>query len=81
MILNPQNIIYVYNSGDEDSVRLAQEYALIRQVPSINLLGLDVFTKSVLDSREEFETQLENPIKQAYLHLKSLPEFVDATDC
>ena len=23
----------------------------------------------------------ENPIKQAYLHLKSLPEFVDATDC
>ena len=65
MILNPQNIIYVYNSGDEDSVRLAQEYALIRQVPSSNLLGLDVFTKSVLDSREEFETQLENPIKQA----------------
>ena len=45
MILNPQNIIYVYNSGDEDSVRLAQEYALIRQVPSSNLLGLDVFTK------------------------------------
>jgi hypothetical protein len=23
----------------------------------------------------------ENPIKQAYLHLKTLPEFVDATDC
>lgn len=23
----------------------------------------------------------ENPIKQAYLHLKSLPEFVDAVDC
>lgn len=23
----------------------------------------------------------ENAIKQAYLHLKSLPEFVDATDC
>lgn len=23
----------------------------------------------------------ENSIKQAYLHLKSLPEFVDATDC
>lgn len=22
-----------------------------------------------------------NPIKQAYLHLKSLPEFADATDC
>lgn len=23
----------------------------------------------------------ENPIKQAYLHLKTLPEFADATDC
>ena len=23
----------------------------------------------------------EHAIKQAYLHLKSLPEFVDATDC
>ena len=23
----------------------------------------------------------ENPIKQAYLHLKSLPEFADAVDC
>lgn len=22
-----------------------------------------------------------NPIKQAYLHLKTLPEFADATDC
>lgn len=22
-----------------------------------------------------------NPIEQAYLHLKSLPEFADATDC
>jgi len=23
----------------------------------------------------------ENPIKQAYLHLKTLPEFLNATDC
>jgi hypothetical protein len=23
----------------------------------------------------------ENPIKQAYLHLKTLPEFADAVDC
>jgi hypothetical protein len=31
----------------------------------------------------EFSLDLEgpNPIKQAYLHLKSLPEFFDATDC
>lgn len=35
------------------------------------------------EGREEFEIDLEipNPLKQAYLHLKSLPEFADATDC
>lgn len=33
--------------------------------------------------RGEFEYKLENenPIKQAYLHLKTLPEYSDATDC
>jgi hypothetical protein len=32
---------------------------------------------------KEFKTNLsgENPIKQAYLHLKTLPEFSDAVDC
>lgn len=32
---------------------------------------------------KEFKTNLsgENPIKQAYLHLKTLPEFADAVDC
>jgi hypothetical protein len=31
----------------------------------------------------DFSLDLEglNPIKQAYLHLKTLPEFSDATDC
>jgi hypothetical protein len=32
----------------------------------------------------EFKAEIEsidNPIKQAYLHLKSLPEFADAVDC
>lgn len=31
----------------------------------------------------DFSVDLEgpNPIKQAYLHLKTLPEFADAIDC
>ena len=28
-----------------------------------------------------FDLDGPNPIKQAYLHLKSLPEFADAVDC
>jgi hypothetical protein len=35
------------------------------------------------EGREEFEIDLEtsNPLRQAYEHLKTLPEFSDATDC
>lgn len=29
----------------------------------------------------EFDLLGENPIAQAYAHLKTLPEFVDAVDC
>jgi hypothetical protein len=38
---------------------------------------------AVLETRYSGEYNLggPNPIKQAYLHLKSLPEFADAVDC
>ena len=29
----------------------------------------------------DYELEGENPIKQAYNHLKTLPEFADAVDC
>jgi len=29
----------------------------------------------------DYDLNGENPIKQAYLHLKTLPEFADAVDC
>ena len=37
----------------------------------------------VLNKTYQFLLDLEgpNPIKQAYLHLKTLPEFADAVDC
>ena len=63
MTLNSQNILYVYNSGDDDSLRVAQEYALIRQIPGVNLFGIDTSTVSVLDDRDEFVAQLESPIR------------------
>ena len=39
--------------------------------------------KLLKEGREEFKIDLEtpNPLRQAYLHLKSLPEFADAVDC
>ena len=29
----------------------------------------------------DYDIDVENPIKQAYLYLKTLPEFADAVDC
>jgi hypothetical protein len=29
----------------------------------------------------DYDLNGENPIKQAYLHLKTLPDFADAVDC
>jgi hypothetical protein len=31
--------------------------------------------------RCEYDLQGDNPIKQAYKHLKTLPEFADSVDC
>ena len=45
---------------------------------------LDKEKNALFGSKEyEFPVNLDgpNPIKQAYLHLKTLPEFSDATDC
>ena len=40
-------------------------------------------SNAVLETRYSAEYNLDgpNPIKQAYLHLKTLPEFSDAEDC
>ena len=64
MSLKSNNIIYVYNSGDEDSVKLAEEFAYMRQVPTSNMLGVDTFTTSILESRAQFVDQILNPLKE-----------------
>ena len=41
--------------------------------------GVPFFAETRVDC--PYEINGENPIKQAYEHLKSLPEFADAVDC
>lgn len=41
--------------------------------------GLPFFQESVVQSW--YDISGENPISQAYAHLKTLPEFTDAVDC
>ncbi len=39
----------------------------------------DFFKKTKFNAT--YDINGDNPIKQAYLHLKTLPEFADAVDC
>lgn len=76
MSLKSNNIIYVYNSGDEDSVKLAEEFAYMRQVPTSNMLGVDTFTTSILESRTQFVDQILNPLKEKIESLGGFGELV-----
>ena len=61
-----------------DSVLSAKEYSTITYFIYKEKDG-DLLQQNVIN----FSLDLEgpNPIKQAYLHLKTLPEFANATDC
>lgn len=78
MTIDPNKILYVYNSGEEFSEELALSYSAIRQIPSQNLLGIDTFTKSLFSSRSEFESELLNPILNKIDSLGGFPGGVNA---
>jgi hypothetical protein len=51
---------------------------------SFNLFSYANISNSPISTKPytcDYNINGENPIKQAYLHLKTLPEFSDATDC
>ena len=73
-----------------ESIFIQNAYVHITQVSSTKntcMATCKIFRSKNKDELEqrfvEFDLDLEgpNPIKQAYLHLKSLPEFADAVDC
>lgn len=41
--------------------------------------GLPFFNETILQT--DYDISGDNPIAQAYAHLKTLPEFADAIDC
>lgn len=55
-----------------------KEYIKATVLFSISKDGLQVMQR---DYRLSLDLNGLNPIKQAYEHLKTLPEFADATDC
>lgn len=62
-----------------ESVRLENKNAISFHIRSYTAPDKPFFTESVLSCAYAIDGQ--NPIKQAYEHLKTLPEFAGATDC
>ena len=62
-----------------EGLTLVQRDKMTFQVRSYKEAGFSFF--SDVSYATAFDLEGPNPIKQAYLHLKSLPEFADAVDC
>ncbi|MBM4289207.1 MAG: TIGR03790 family protein [Deltaproteobacteria bacterium] len=62
LALSPVDLIIVYNRNLPQSREVAQYYAGQRQVPSENLLAVDVSTGEGM-SREDYEEQLAGPVR------------------
>lgn len=62
-----------------EAVRLESKTAMSFHIRSYTAPDKPFFEESVLSCAYQLDG--ENPIKQAYEHIKTLPEFEDATDC
>jgi hypothetical protein len=62
-----------------EAVRLESKTAISFHIRSYTATEKPFFEESVLSCAYAIDG--DNPIKQAYTHLKTLPEFSGATDC
>jgi hypothetical protein len=62
-----------------ESVTLQNKETITFHVRSYTATDKPFFMESVLSCAHALDG--DNPIKQAYAHLKTLPEFAGATDC
>lgn len=77
MTIDPNKILYVYNSGEDTSYQLALSYSATRQIPSQNIFGIDTLTASLFSSRSEFESELLNPIISKIESLGGFPDGIN----
>ena len=62
-----------------EGVALLNKTEISFHVRSYKEVNAPFFTEQVLSA--PYDIAGDNPIKQAYLHLKTLPEFAGAVDC
>jgi uncharacterized protein (TIGR03790 family) len=63
--IHPSDVAIVYNAQDKNSQALAFKYAKARDVPSGNLIALDLPDKNTI-TREEFNTLIRDPLTETF---------------
>ena len=71
MSINQSNVVFVYNNEDPDGIYFAKRYADIHNITEEQLIGIDTETEEIVDSFQDFKTQLEDPLREKLLELKS----------
>ena len=62
---DPATVAILYNSGSDESKKLAEFYALAREIPAANLVGL-ALPESEEISREDFNSKLRDRLIREY---------------
>ena len=71
MTINQSNVVFIYNSEDPDGEYFAKRYKNIHNLSDEQLIGIDTETEEIVDSYEDFKSQLEVPLRQKLIELKS----------
>jgi len=65
MSLNKENVIFVYRSGDSDSLAVANKYKSIHSLETHQLVPVPCSTNEILDNEATFNSEVLDPIKSA----------------
>jgi len=65
MPLAKKNVIFVYRSGDSDSLTVANKYRSIHDLDSDQLVSISCSNTEVLKNENDFNSEVLNPIKSA----------------
>ena len=66
--IQPEQVVVLYNSKVPESKKLADHYATARNIPTTNLIGLDLPDTAEI-SREDYNLSLRDPLNKTLLSL------------
>tara|TARA_Y100000034_G_C6881613_1_gene404106 strand:- start:153 stop:1898 length:1746 start_codon:yes stop_codon:yes gene_type:complete len=65
MPITKDNVIFIYRSGDADSLSIAQKYQAARELDDNQLVSISCSKNEILADQNTFDNEVLNPIKDA----------------